>query len=326
MPKLAGYLYPQVSCDRMTASTPKPFKTYDEQIQILQGRGLIVDDLNFARHILTHFNYYRITAYRFPFLVSPYQADNYKCGTRFEDLWDLYRFDQKLRWLVNEACKALEISVRARWAYVMGERFGPQAYEASQAFVNQTRHTGHLRQLDDELDRSREIFVKHYKNKYDMARPPIWAACEVMSFGTLSHFFSISPKNEQKQIAQTYRLQAETMKSLLQQAVYLRNLCAHHSRLWNRKLTITPTLPRSHPPGLIASLDTSKYNEQESRKIYNSLVLLGHTQSVILPDGDWKTRLQTHLGALQAIGLTVAEMGFPKDWNVRPFWTDSIWL
>ncbi len=294
-------------------SSSKPAKTYEEQVALLQHRGLVVADVAFARHCLTHHNYYRLSAYRFP-LTLPRDPDCFVAGTTFETLWALYTFDRHLRDLVSEALKLFEISVRARWAYVLGHAYGSQAFEDRSVFRDQARHVDALQKLDEELKRSDEPFVGHYRTKHGMSRPPIWAACEVMSFGLLSRFFAnIARDKDRKDIARTYLLFPDNLKSLLEHAVYVRNLCAHHARLWNRRFTVTVALPDRQPMAILSSL-----NRTEDRRIYNTLVLLAHLTRTISPTSDWTARLVDLLRE-QTFSVT-SHMGFPADWEARSLW------
>ncbi len=304
----------------------KPYKSYLGQLQLLKDRGLVVQDDAQALHVLEHHNYYRLSAYRFPFQDS---TDQFRPGTTFEQLWELYRFDRILRQLVSEACEVIEVSVRARWAHVLGEKHGAQAYEKLSVFCDLSAPEkkkqmtaknllDNLAALDRELTRSKEVFVTHFRFEKQVLRPPIWVISEAISFGLLSRFYDgISRESDKKKISRTYDLSVDGLRSVLQQAVYLRNLCAHHSRLWNRKLTVKVSLPTSQPPGIISSL-----NPSEKKRIYNSLILLGHMVDVIVPASDWKVRLRAHLETLN--GPSHAEMGFPVDWRDRNFWKVSI--
>ena len=294
-------------------SSSKPAKTYEEQIALLLHRGLVVADVAFAQHCLTHHNYYRISAYRFP-LTLPHDPDRFVEGTTFETLWSLYLFDRQLRDLVYEALKLFEISVRARWAYVLGHAHGSQAFENAAVFRDSVRHTDALQKLDEELKRSDEPFVSHYRTKHGMSRPPIWAACEVMSFGLLSRFFAnIARDKDRKDIARTYLLFPDNLKSLLEHAVYARNLCAHHARLWNRRFTVTVALPDRQPMTILSSL-----HRAEDRRLYNTLVLLAHLTRTISPGSDWTARLLALLRQQEFI--VTCHMGFPNDWDTRPLW------
>jgi len=291
----------------------KPPKSYAEQVAILKGRGLLVPDETFAEHCLRHHNYYRLSAYRFAF-TAPEIPDQFIDGTTFDDLWNLYCFDRRLRLLVMEGVKRLEISVRTNMAYTLAHTYGVFSYEDPACFHNRYRHTKGLATLDEELRRSKEVFVQHYRNEYGLQRPPIWAACEVMSFGLLSRFYeNIKADRVRKTIAAEYGLTSHTMKSLLLHAVYVRNLCAHHSRLWNRRFTITLALPHHQPATLLTSL-----NPPEDRRIYNTLTLLAHIVNIIEPENHWSHQLRALLHA-QTYPVT-QHMGFPADWESLPIW------
>ncbi len=287
-------------------------QTYEQQLGILKTRGLVVADEPFALHCLEHHNYYRLSAYRFV-LTNPENPDQFLPRTTFEQFWGLYCFDRQLRLLVMEAVKRLEISVRSHWAYVFSHARGPQGYEDASNFHDVQRHTKALAALDNEIGRSHEVFVGHFQTKYGMPRPPVWAACEVMSFGLLSRFYENYKRiGDRKKIARAFDLFPETLKSLLEHSTYVRNLCAHHSRLWNRRFTITLALPH-HPAKVVENL-----NPAEDRRIYNTLVVLAHVVDVVEPENHWAHRL---LALLRAQTFPVTEhMGFHEDWETRPMW------
>lgn len=79
----------------------KPFKTHVEQVQILQNRGLIVQDIPAVIKILERENYYNlINGYKELFLESPKNStveETYRIGTTFEEIFSLYSFDRSLR-------------------------------------------------------------------------------------------------------------------------------------------------------------------------------------------------------------------------------------
>jgi len=176
---------------------------------------LVVNDAAFAESCLKHHGYYRLSAYRFPLTVHG-SPDQFLPGVTFEQLWALYDFDRRLRGLVLEASKRAEISIRSRWAYEVGHRHGALAYEQSAFFKNSTYHQKALTKLDEELTRSQEEFVAHFRNQYGMTRPPIWAACEVMTFGQVSNFYSLLADPGLRQvIADTYGLDERALVSFL---------------------------------------------------------------------------------------------------------------
>lgn len=295
-------------------SFSKPPKTYKEQLAILEGRGLAVPDRDFALHCLQHLNYYRLSAYRFPLAVQG-KPDQFLKGTTFNDLWNLYHFDRTLRRLVLDAAKRVEISVRSRWAYVLGHQYGPQAYENPDVFSDKGKHETNLRKLDEELNRSKEDFVKHFREEYGMSRPPIWAACEVLSLGQVSHFFkSLKNRQDRKKIADTYGLDEAILASFLHHLTVVRNHAAHHARIWNRRFAVKPKLPEK-PQELAVNL--AREPEAEGR-IHNTLVMLLYLLDVIEPESHLPVELRRHVQQLDE--AHVPKMGFPKDWKDRSCW------
>ena len=291
----------------------KPALTYAQQVQLLCARGLVVTDTAKAEHCLEHHNYYRISAYRFP-LSDPANSHQFLPGTTFEQLWGLYVFDGALRLLVMEAAKRVEISVRSRLAYEYGHTYGAHSYSDASHFRNAKKHAATLKKIDAEISRSKEDFILHFRQNHGLARPPIWAACEVMSFGNLSILYSIIGQDrDKKRLASTYGLSISDFGSLLHHIGYVRNLCAHHSRLWNRRFTITVELPKKKPTALIPNL-----NPGEKQRIYNTLVLLAHLMNIIQPGSGWATRVRQLIEA-QAFPVA-SHMGFPADWQSRPIW------
>lgn len=292
---------------------------YQAQLDLLKARGLVVNDEPFALHCLAHHNYYRLSAYRFPFTVQG-DPDTFLPDTTFEQIWQLYDFDRGLRKLIIEACKRVEISVRSRWAYEIGHQLGPQAYEDASHFPKFKSHAQTMQKLDEEISRSHELFVQHYQQKYNTTRPEVWVVVEVASFGTISKLLKFTdPPRLRQDIADSYQIDEKTLCSLFHHLSILRNTAAHHSRIWNRKFTFMVQLPKKKPAGLYPNFyDDPAHQTGKSRKLYNSLVLLIHCLQIIEPRGDWPQRLVAHLQTLPA--NLIPDMGFPADWQTRPIW------
>lgn len=280
----------------------------------MRSRGLLITDEPFATHCLKHYNYYRLSVYARPFLKTLEPA-KFKEGTRFEDVWQLYCFDRELRQLVHEATKRFEISARSRWAFELGHACGPLSYEDPANFTPASRHSECLDKLDEQIAQSHEDFIAHFRSKYGLQRPPIWAACEIMSFGVVSRMFALRDLRIKKRIADTYSLPEPILESLLHHLAYVRNLCAHHSRLWNRRFVITLSLPVSFPVAVVQSVNRCI---PDNRKIYNTLILLTHTCAVIEQNKSWRTRL---LALLNRCPVWCDRMGFPVGWAKLPIWT-----
>jgi abortive infection bacteriophage resistance protein len=300
----------------------KPAKTYQEQLDLLKSRGLIVQNEPFALHCLEHHNYYRLSPYRFPFTL-PGNRDAFAPGVTFEQLWKLYIFDRKLRHLVIEACKGVEISLRAHWAYQVGHFLGPLGYLDNQHFSLPLVHARTLVKLHDEMERSREEFIQHHRANLFMQWPPAWVIVEVASFGNISNLLSQLRQSSIRQaVANPFGMDEQTFCSLMHHLSVLRNSAAHHSRLWNRRFVIKFKLPKKKPIHLVPNFFVDPAMPKKQAKIHNSLVLLVHLMTCIEPSSDWQERLIRLL--LSVDPQLIPEMGFPTDWKNRPLWQSLI--
>nr|VFK14941.1 MAG: Abortive infection bacteriophage resistance protein [Candidatus Kentron sp. LPFa] len=293
----------------------KPPKTFKEQIELLKSRGMIIGDYDYCCHHLAHLNYYRLAGYWLSFQKDR-DSHQFNAGTRFEEILNIYMFDKKLRLLLLNTIERVEVSVRTQWAYHLAVQHGPHAYLDESLFFQKEVLKKDKEALSKEIDRSHEIFIKHYKKTYeDPILPPIWSVCEVMSLGLLSRFFgNLKQKEIRKAIANTYDLDDAVMESLLHHLAHVRNLCAHHSRIWNRRFTVTIKLPRSKKSTLVSYFNANKKRE---RNLYNTLIILIHLMNIINPSNKWRKRL-LHLIAEHKID--VRAMGFPIDYMKYPVW------
>lgn len=209
-----------------------------------------IDDPASAEFYLQHLNYYRLSAYWLPFEAT-HNPHEFRPGTRFDDVLNLYVFDRNLRLLVLDAIERIEVSVRGQWAYQLAHHHGPHAHLDISLAARPYLWEINIAKLRQEVERSDEVFIKHLQNNYSEPLPPVWAVCEVMSLGLLSRWYgNLKPMQTRRAIASTYGLDEKVLGSWLHHLAMVRNTCAHHSRLWNREFTITPLLPRSKPASL----------------------------------------------------------------------------
>ena len=226
----------------------KAYKSYAEQVEILRARGMEVDDRDAALDVLRRVNYYRLSGYWYPFrqLVAGNRIDKFYDGTAFSDVVALYEFDERLRAATFEALAPVELAVRAMLGHELG-RIDPCVHlEPSQLAVtpsNSEQYARWRKRYESEVRTSREDFVKHHAAKYG-GRLPVWAATELMDWGSLSYLYGFAPRNVQERIADAAELTAPQLSSWLKSLNILRNICAHHGRLFNRVHAIVPKLPR----------------------------------------------------------------------------------
>lgn len=291
----------------------KPAKTAEEQVELLRSRGMVVADEVAAAHYLLHLNYYRLTGYWLLFEES-HDPHRFKAGTRFEDVLNLYIFDREFRLLLLDAIERIEVSMRTQWAYHLAHHDGAHTYLNAQYAASTRKHARQTAILAAEIESSQEPFVVHLRSTYTQPdMPPVWAACEVLSLGQLSRWYEmLRPISLRAKIARTYGMDQQVLESYLHHLTYVRNLCAHHSRVWNRELTITAPVLRSKPAALAKTVELAG-----KRKIYNTCCFIQHLMNVITLKHHWRERL-TELLDRHLIDVTA--MGFPEDWKTRPLW------
>jgi len=289
----------------------KPATTYAQQVALLQSRGMEISEPASAEFCLEHINYYRLCAYWLPFELD-HATHTFRPGTRFEDVLAIYIADRRLRLLFLDAIERIEVSFRCHWAYQMGHKHGPHAYLDPTLAKRLDFWQLNMEKLEAEVERSDETFIQHIRNTYSEPLPPVWASAEVMSLGLLSSWYdNLKPSATRVAISNAYQVDDSVLSSWLRHLTLVRNICAHHGRLWNRKFVLTPQLPRSKPAGLGLQFIPG------SRKIYNTMVLTLHLMSLIAPKSQWKDKL---LVLLTSESLTLSGMDFPKDWQTRPIW------
>lgn len=275
-----------------------------------------IPDRDYARHYLTHLNYYRLGAYWLPF-EADHATHVFKANTHFDEVVSLYVFDRELRLLVMDAIERLEVSIRTQWAYNLSHSYGPHAYLDAAIFKSNNIHQRCMSKLKEELGRSKEVFVSHYKNNYTAPDlPPIWAVVEVMSLGQLSKWVSgLSRGQDRQAIAKSYGIDEIVLTSFLHHLTIVRNICAHHGRLWNRRFGFQAKMPKKPQP-----LQQS-VNQQQAKHLYNTLVMLEHFMNIISPAHHWKARLMALFEKYPV--ATHKVMGFPDDWQTRPIWQNN---
>ena len=268
-----------------------------------------------AEHYLRHITYYRLRAYWLPFEeMSTEGQHRFKTGTSIEDVLALYVFDRQLRLLVMDAIERIEVSLRGAWAHHLAMKYGPYGYLDPTLYDRPDHFAKALTSLIWEIERSTETFIVHYNQKYgDPPHPPVWMTAEVMSLGQLSKWLaSLKLRPDRQAIAKPYGLDESVLVSIAHHLTYVRNICAHHSRLWNKQFTITMKVPNA-PAALKLAM-----NEKATRKLYNTLALLGYLIAVVAPGTGWRYHL---VDLINSCSLADPEaMGFPDGWKSLPAW------
>jgi abortive infection bacteriophage resistance protein len=288
-------------------------KTYAEQLQLLKDRGLKIESDSKAVHLLQKLSYYRLSGYWFPILEEPKCNHVFKSNASFQTAFKLYRFDRDLRIFILKELEKIEVAVRAQMIYTLSHYKGPFWFTDSELFSNTSSHTNSLNKLKHEFDKSDEEFIQSFKNKYLDNYPPSWMLLEIASFGGISALYkNIKPGRSKREIAHHFGLDDTTFASWLHCFVYIRNVCAHHSRLWNRGMSIRPKIP----------LNPIKTWLNDQTVSNNRTYFLLSMMLYLLQSVDQKHQFIFRFKILlkKYPNVDVTAMGFPKKWKDEPLW------
>lgn len=289
----------------------QPQISVEEQIQLLKSEGLSFQKEGQALHLLQNISMFRIKSYLKPFRQR--DSRQFKDGSTFEEAYSIYKFDAKLRKMICSELEKIEVSIRTQLSLIMGNAAGIYWFENPINFRDIIHHSYLLRKLSEELHRSDDdaivAFIQNYSNPF----PPSWMTFEVSSFGTLSMMYRwLKAGQTRRQVARFYGLSDSVMESWLHTIVYVRNICAHHSRLWNRKLSINAIIPRSTRLPFITIPDDTK-------RVYYVLSIILYFLQTVNPNNTFSNRLKILLSKYPQIDTSA--MGFPPFWQEETLWT-----
>jgi len=285
--------------------------TFDAQIDLLASRGLIFADHASAVHTLARISYYRLSAYWHPFKRHD---DTFEPGTYLETVVRLYELDRHLRLQVMDSIERIEIALRTAMTYTLCHAFGPYGHCNPANFRANFDHKQWLAKAHIEAQQSREEFVQHFRRKYDgFPDLPLWMATETLPFGSLSRLYAGMRADEQRSIAADYCVHHDVLRSWLHALAYVRNICAHHARLWNRELAIAPELPRRDPRWCPPMTPTN-------RRVFAVLLVLRQMMAHHRGGGHWQRRVSALIETADLGTASRVAMGLPEGWVEHPLW------
>jgi len=280
----------------------KSHLSYDEQIALLESRGLIVGDKMFARKKLEHISYYRLSAYYFPFQD---EKDKFRHDTHFKEVLRLYYFDKALRKIIFDAIETIEVNIRANVVYHLSKATEAFGYmEKGNLNISYVDYINLMQTIQRETQRSQEAFVTHFKEKYHSGILPIWMVVEIISFATLSKFFK-ALKPEHETLTSKFDIPPKVLKNWLHFINHIRNICAHHGRLWNKQFAIKALIPKK----------ITKFDGVRNDKIFMLIMILQHMFKGLDTADGFKDKIRALLAEYPEI--KISDMGFPIDWESR---------
>lgn len=164
--------------------------------------------------------------------------------------------------------------------------------------------------------------LEHYLTTYGTPElPPSWLMVETLTIGSLDHLIrNLSRRADKTAIARTVGINAALLESWLRTYVRVRNICAHHGRLWNVGLGVYPALPSSSAISWLS--DGWVITPRRAKQLYPVLVSLQSVLNTISPHSSWAQRLSALLNDHPRLPLR--GIGMPDNWRDDPFWATHL--
>lgn len=276
--------------------------TLDEQIELLKSRGMIINNDFQAKRILSYVSYYRLSAYS---LGLRDQNDIFNNNVTIEKIYNIYLFDENFRKILSAVIEPIEIKLRGLITNHLAVKYGNVCHLVPALFENSCRHSDFMSYYDSSLNQhmtKRTPFVKHNMQKY--GKLPIWAAVEILSFGQLSMFYKNLKKEDRKIIANSFGVDDSFFAGWIESLCYIRNICAHSARIYNRVITKKPRL-----------YTEDRVFDKPRMKIFPIIVIIGKIYDY---SGDeWDTFIMDFSQIIRFYedDINLAFMDLPQDWQ-----------
>lgn len=221
----------------------KPSLSWDEQVTLMIGRGLTVADEPACARFLAATNYYRFSGYARYFQKAPHFGDDdFRPGTTFDEIRAVYDADEALRTILARPLAQVELLLRSHVARVIADEHGAyRSYLEEDFYTDVGNREPTVESCLRDIERSRDRHILRYKgpaeNRDDFSELPVWSAVEAWSFGTLSKVVERGGRGSVADaVASSVGIAKARFAYRVKSLVYLRNRCAHHSRLWHHSV------------------------------------------------------------------------------------------
>lgn len=291
--------------------------TVAQQIQQLKDRGMLFQNEIAASDFFTSISYYRLKGYWWD-MQSDSVNHTFQPNSHFEAVIERYNFDRHLRLLLFDAIERIEIALRTKMIYHLSLSYGPFWHLDANLFADPDKHFEHITHINREFYYSQEIFIKDHKRRFPNVDAASWKTLEVVSMGTLSKLY----KNIQHQlpektiIAKEFGLHLHNeLSSWLEALVYVRNIIAHHSRLWSRNMVKRPIDAISTPMDIWLAAPLLEVQKKKPFLIITTLVYLSNK---VTPGHHIKDKILELINDNPSV--PIYKLGFLNSWDTQPIW------
>ncbi|MCR5309678.1 MAG: Abi family protein [Bacilli bacterium] len=229
----------------------KEYKTVEELINILEGKGLVFSQRQRAKRLLIENNYYCVTAYKKLFYKNNERA--FLDNVDFEDLFNVYSFDKSFKTIILKHLLFIEQKIKTAISNKISKEYGIKETD----YLKKTNYDLTNRYLDENLQKiidqknkygSKNSAVRHYKETYGFV--PFWVLSKCLTMGAVRDYFTILKPSDQFEIIQNLlekkidKKPVKRAKAMISLFADIRNMCAHDDKLIgyvHERITIAET-------------------------------------------------------------------------------------
>lgn len=305
---------------------PKIFLNYDQQIEkLMNEKNLRIDNVEYAKDILRQTSYYSLIGGYKDVFKNP-TTKKYKDGTRFEDIVELYYFDESLRQLFLRYLIKVENEIKSQISYYFTEKNGENQKEylttANYNYVgrkNQRDIDRLLKILEGYVTKPTEYhYINHAQKKY--GNVPLWVLTNALTFGNISKMYMLLPQDIQIKVSKNFPcVNEKQMISILTVMVKFRNVCAHGERLFTyRTADSIPDLPIHNKLGIIQKGTQYANGKNDLFSVVIALRYLLNEKWYKEFIKELKHLIDNYLKKFGSIAEQELynKMGFPKNWRM----------
>lgn len=301
----------------------KIFKTLDEQIGILEEKGLEIKDKEFAKERLFRENYFFVSGYRHIFMQND-KIGKFIKGSTFEEVYSMFVFDRRLRNIMFKNILIVENNIKSIISYQLSKKYGykEKDYLNPKNFTNDSLK---VRQVHDILNKmKRQIRVNgkqhaatmHYLSNYGYV--PMWILVKVLSFGIVSELYSILKDEDKVSIANVYNVDTETLSIYLSILSNFRNLCAHEDILYDHRTQRTIPDCKYH---YLMNIDMTNDDYNYGKNDLFAVIIIMKTMLSDVEFRDFINEIGYEMDILEGkinsvpIDNILNKIGFPTNWR-----------
>lgn len=273
--------------------------TYDEQINILKSRKLLIPDIEKAKQVLASVNYYSFSGY----LFTHQDTDGNYSNISFDDIYDIYLCDKRIKSVLMYAIELVEHNLKTKLAYVLAHELGSMSYMDKNNFTNDSEHNILIKKFNSAVKNNQNLlFVKHHLKEYN-TQFPIWVAVELFTLGMVWNCYKTLKTPIKKKIAHEFNIGTVYLESWIECVAYLRNMSAHYMRLYRTNIQKTPKKSKDHN------------NCDASNRIFDIIYIMKFLSPQTTEWNNYIIPSFAQIFSEYATVINLSDYGFPNDWE-----------